>query len=110
MGEKLKAPSNSEEKKINKGILSDPDTFEPSDEDFAKAKRAKDVLPTGVYQEIVKRRRGQRGSQKAALKEQVTLRLDPEILAHYRAMGKKWQSRINQDLRRTIKTSGRSSA
>src|ERR1700738_3652244 len=26
-----------------------------------------------------------RGSQKAAVKEQVTLRLDPEILAHYRA-------------------------
>ena len=104
MDRKLKAPSNAEDKKINKGIQSDPDTFEASDEDFAKAKPASEVLPSGVYQEAVKRRRGQRGSQKAAIKELVTLRLDPEIVAHYRAMGKKWQSRINQDLRRTIMT------
>jgi uncharacterized protein (DUF4415 family) len=104
MDRKLKTPSKAEDKKINKGIQSDPDTFEASDEDFAKARPASEVLPSNVYQEAVKRRRGQRGSQKAALKEQVTLRLDPEILAHYRAMGKKWQSRINQDLRRSIKT------
>lgn len=90
-------PSKAEERKINRGIQDDSDTFEASDEDFAKAKPASEVLPSGVYQEAVKRRRGQRGSQKAAVKEQVTLRLDRDILSHYRAMGKKWQARINRD-------------
>jgi uncharacterized protein (DUF4415 family) len=107
MDKKLKVPSKLEDKKIEKGILNDPDTFEASDEEFANAKPAKDLLPTGVYQEVLKRRRGQRGSQKAALKEQVTLRLDAQILAHYRSTGKKWQSRLNEDLRRTIKSAGR---
>jgi hypothetical protein len=50
---KIKAPSKSEDKKIDKGILSDPDTFEASDEEFADAKLANDVLPTGVYQEVM---------------------------------------------------------
>jgi uncharacterized protein (DUF4415 family) len=106
MGKKIKTPSKLEDKEIDKGILNDPDTFEASDEEFSKAKPARDLLPTGVYQDVIKRRRGQRGSQKAALKEQVTLRLDAKILAHYRSMGRKWQSRINEDLRRTIETTG----
>ena len=68
MDRKLKTPSKAEDKKINKGIQSDPDTFEASDEDFAKARPASEVLPSSVYQEAVKRRRGQRGSQKAAVR------------------------------------------
>jgi uncharacterized protein (DUF4415 family) len=33
-------------------------------------------------------------------KEQVTLRLDPDILARFRATGDGWQTRINEALRR----------
>lgn len=32
-------------------------------------------------------------------KKQVTLRLDPDILAHFRAQGRGWQTRINAVLR-----------
>ena len=32
-------------------------------------------------------------------KQQVTLRLDADIVAHYRSMGARWQSRINGALR-----------
>jgi uncharacterized protein (DUF4415 family) len=35
-------------------------------------------------------------------KQQVTLRLDPEVLAHYRAKGRGWQTHINSDLRRLV--------
>lgn len=33
-------------------------------------------------------------------KQVLTIRLDPDLLAHYRATGKGWQSRMNDDLRR----------
>jgi uncharacterized protein (DUF4415 family) len=37
---------------------------------------------------------------KAAPKQAVNLRLDPDVLAHFRASGPGWQSRINAILRK----------
>jgi uncharacterized protein (DUF4415 family) len=39
----------------------------------------------------------------AATKEAVSLRLDPDILEHFRATGPGWQSRINAALRKVAK-------
>ncbi len=39
----------------------------------------------------------------AAPKEAINIRLDPDVVAHYRATGPGWQSRINKDLRRAAK-------
>jgi uncharacterized protein (DUF4415 family) len=44
-------------------------------------------------------RRGGR-PKKAAPKEAVSIRLDPDIVAHFRAGGPGWQSRINAALRK----------
>jgi uncharacterized protein (DUF4415 family) len=38
--------------------------------------------------------------RKAAPKEAVSLRLDPDVLRHFRAGGPGWQSRINAALRK----------
>ncbi len=46
------------------------------------------------------RGRGQRGPQKAPTKQQVTLRLDKDVVDRFRATGAGWQSRINQALRK----------
>ena len=46
-------------------------------------------------------RRGGR-PKKAAPKEAVSIRLDPDVLAHFRATGPRWQSRINAALRRAV--------
>lgn len=35
-------------------------------------------------------------------KQQVTLRLDPDVLERFRATGKGWQSRINAELRKAL--------
>ena len=35
-------------------------------------------------------------------KQQVTLRLDPDVLDAFRATGKGWQSRINAELRKAL--------
>ena len=39
----------------------------------------------------------------AAPKEAVSLRLDPDLLQHFRATGRGWQSRINAALRKLAK-------
>ncbi|GGN53825.1 hypothetical protein GCM10011349_28860 [Novosphingobium indicum] len=35
-------------------------------------------------------------------KKQVTLRLDPDVIEGFRAMGKGWQTRINAELRKAL--------
>ena len=64
-------------------------------DDFRAAKPFAKVFPDLAAQEI--RRRG-RGPQKAPTKRPVSLRLDPDVLAAYRATGKGWQARMNATL------------
>lgn len=48
---------------------------------------------------------GDRGAGRPPLanpKQQVTLRLDPDVLEKFRATGKGWQSRINAELRKAL--------
>jgi|TARA_R110001583_G_scaffold194890_1_gene367479 uncharacterized protein (DUF4415 family) len=69
-----------------------------SGEWFDKARPAVEVAPHLV--EISKRYRGQRGKQKAMVKERITIRLDPDLVALYRLQGKGWQTLLNDDLRK----------
>ncbi|SDC84418.1 BrnA antitoxin of type II toxin-antitoxin system [Sphingomonas sp. YR710] len=62
---------------------SDPDDFDVTEEELQAA--------------LAERRR--RGPQKAATKEQVTIRLDHDVIEHFRAAGPGWQSRVNAALR-----------
>lgn len=39
-------------------------------------------------------------------KEQVSIRLDPRILEHYRSLGEGWQAKLNDDLLRLIGLAG----
>ncbi len=71
-------------------------------QDFAKAKPAREVLPPAFFEALEKRRQGQRGPQKTPTKALVSLRLDQDVLAHFRATGPGWQSRINAALRKTL--------
>lgn len=47
-------------------------------------------------------RPGHRGPQKSPTKKQVSLRLSPEVLAHFKATGKGWQTRIDETLKKSI--------
>ena len=58
--------------------------------------------PLNHFPELEKlvRGRGERGPQKAPTKQQVTLRLDRDVIERFRSTGSGWQSRINDVLRK----------
>jgi uncharacterized protein (DUF4415 family) len=48
-------------------------------------------------------RRGKRGPQKASTKTLVSLRLSPEVIDHFKATGRGWQTRIDGALMESIR-------
>ena len=76
-----------------------PDKDNPkwSADDFAKAKR---VWEIPALAHLSKRKPGERGPQKTPTKQQVTLRLDREVLQRFRSTGAGWQGRINEALKK----------
>ncbi|QCI97418.1 BrnA antitoxin family protein [Agrobacterium larrymoorei] len=92
--------SDAEEAEVQRMITSDPDAPEATDEELAYAKPFRDAFPDlakSIDQEITRRGRPKAENTKTP----VTIRLDPDLVEHYKAMGKGWQSRINDDLRKT---------
>jgi uncharacterized protein (DUF4415 family) len=53
--------------------------------------------------DIVAAYRRRRGPQKAPTKQLVSLRLDRDVIAHFRKRGAGWQRRINEALRRAAR-------
>jgi uncharacterized protein (DUF4415 family) len=68
--------------------------------DFRAMRPMAEVLPPDLVKIILNRKRGERGPQKAPTKQQVTLRLDRDVVERFRATGEGWQSRINEALRK----------
>lgn len=103
-GRKLHMPGAAEDAAINAGIAADPDNPELTDEFFKNARPAAEVLPPELYAQLTAQRgRGRpRGSVAAQTKDQVTLRLDHDVLAAFKATGRGWQTRINDLLRADI--------
>lgn len=88
-----------EEAEIQRMIASDHDAPEATDEQMAQAKPFREAFPD--LAKSIDREIARRGRPKAdAPKKPVTIRLDPDLVEHYKAMGKGWQSRINSDLRK----------
>jgi uncharacterized protein (DUF4415 family) len=79
--------------------LTDRDNPEWTADDFARARPAKEVHPDLVARSE-KRKRGQRGPQKKPVKELVSLRIDRDVIAKYKATGRGWQVRMTEALRK----------
>ncbi len=89
-----------EDAAINAGIAADPDTFEWTDEDFANARPAAEMMPKEMLDAFRERR--VRGPQKAATKEMIAVRLDRDLVERLRSTGPGWQRRINDTLRKAL--------
>jgi len=90
--------SDKEEAAIQRGIAEDPDNPEWTEEDFKDARPFAEVFPE--LAESIRRSRGRPTLENP--KKQVTLRLDSEVVARFRADGRGWQSRINDILRKAV--------
>ncbi|HEY1612699.1 MAG TPA: BrnA antitoxin family protein [Rhizomicrobium sp.] len=81
-----------------KRIVPDDDRPEMTAAHFVAGKSLKKEMPDVV--EAMKRGRGRPKIEDP--KERVSLRLDPKVLAAYKATGEGWQSRINDVLARAL--------
>jgi len=88
--------TDEEDAALTRAALADADNPPLTDENFAKMRPAVKAAP-----EIVARYRGQRGPQKSKpVKTQLTLRLDREVVEHFKASGPGWMARFNEVLRK----------
>ncbi len=75
-----------------------------SDADFARARPAAEALREQFGAEaaaqLLKPKRGR--PPKAERKRAINIRLSPEVLAHFRATGRGWQTRLEEVLKRHV--------
>ncbi|KQT35144.1 hypothetical protein ASG29_03210 [Sphingomonas sp. Leaf412] len=76
-------------------VVFDDDNPEWTEEDFARARPAHEVLPPEVVAALTRKTGRPAGSDK----EQVSLRLDRDVIARFKAGGPGWQTRMNAALR-----------
>ena len=90
------SPTDEEEAEIQRQIAKDPE--DPAH--WANTTPLRPVIE--VMPDHVERHRPGRGKQKAPTKEKVTVRLDADIVAHFRSTGRGWQTRLNEVLRKSV--------
>jgi uncharacterized protein (DUF4415 family) len=91
--EALAAMTDEEDKAVTEGALADPDARPLDEERLARMRPAS----AADVADIKRRLRGRPRLQDP--KRLVSLRLDPDVVARFRATGPGWQSRINEVLR-----------
>lgn len=80
--------------------MTDEENPELTTEQIARMRPAAEVLGQ-AFVDAQMRGRGRPKAERT--KTRVTLRLDPDVLAHFRATGPGWSSRINETLRRELR-------
>jgi uncharacterized protein (DUF4415 family) len=79
---------------------SDPDNPPLRDDQLRRLRPAHEVRP----ELVARQRRRERGRPKSEkTKQQVTLRIDRDVIEKFRSTGEGWQSRINDALRKAAK-------
>jgi uncharacterized protein (DUF4415 family) len=77
------SPTDEEDAAINAGIAADPDTYELQEADVARLRPVKRGRPPQEHRKVA-----------------TTIRLDADVIEHFRSAGNGWQSRINEALRK----------
>jgi uncharacterized protein (DUF4415 family) len=87
--------TDEDEAQIQRQIAADPDAPEATDEQIAQARPFAEVFPD--LADSIRRSRGRPKVEKPL--QHVSLRLDPDVVAKFKATGKGWQGRINDVLK-----------
>ncbi len=88
-----------EDARLTAAAEADPDSRPLTDADWKRMRPAHEVHPHLVRMSL-ERKRGRPKIE--APKKQVTLRLDADVLEHFKARGAGWQTAINDMLRKGI--------
>ena len=92
----LAAMTDEEDTALTRAARADPDNPPLDNVPSSRMRPAAEVMP-----EVVARFRGQRGPQKSKpVKKQISLRVDPDVLEHFRNLGTGWMARMNEALRK----------
>ncbi len=97
MKRKLRKLTDAQEAKVQAQIASDADATEASDAALKKAKPFAQAFPD--LAESIRRGRGRPAL--ANPRQQISLRLDGDVIAKFKSTGKGWQGRINGILKRS---------
>jgi len=84
------------EAELRRRVAEDPNDWMPSEAELAQAKPFAEAFPD--LAQSLKRPRGRPPVETP--RKHISLRLDPDVIAKFRATGKGWQSRINAVLRK----------
>jgi len=91
--------TDEDDRKLHEAALADPDN--PPLADDVRLAPMPDATKAAFAAAQAHARRT-RGRQKAPTKLLVSIRLSPEVIDHFRAEGRGWQSRIDEALKRLI--------
>jgi uncharacterized protein (DUF4415 family) len=100
-GREIVLNTDEEEAAIRAGIAQDPDNPEWTEEDFARARPAREVLPPALYEALTKKPVRPRLDIPKVF---TGIRFDADVLDGLRATGKGWQTRVNDAMREWLKT------
>jgi uncharacterized protein (DUF4415 family) len=96
----LQEQAEEEDSALIAAAESDPDNPPLTDEQLRRMRPAHEVSPQLVARQL----RRERGRPKSTVtKQQVTLRIDRDVLDKFRSTGVGWQRRINEALRKAAK-------
>lgn len=105
---KLPGKSLTDWERVRREIAEDaPIPYDPEDGPYDPND---DAAVEAYWENAVILRPGQRGPQKAPIKKQISLRLSPEVIEHFKATGKGWQTRIDETLKKAIEPKRRKRA
>jgi uncharacterized protein (DUF4415 family) len=88
--------TDAEEAAIQAQIASDADAGEATDAELALAKPFAAAFPD--LMEVIRRGRGRPAITNP--RQQISLRLDGDVIEKFKSTGKGWQSRVNEALRK----------
>jgi len=95
---KIHPLTDSQEAEIQRMIASDPDAPEATDEQIAQAKPFAEAFPD--LSASIKRARGRPALDNP--KQQVSIRLSPDVLSKLKSQGRGWQSKVDDILRQAV--------
>jgi uncharacterized protein (DUF4415 family) len=76
------------------------DSPELTDEELARMRPAKDVLPKAFFDGVDEARRARGRPRLEAAKIAVTLRIEPDVLEKFKHSGTDWRARMTEALRK----------